>query len=354
MMDVDGIEDWGVNCFDSTPHLLSVQNHTNGKAKRRPEEAVAQMGKESDFLGRDIVSIRDFKRDQLEFLFQTVEGIEKNPNSLDGILKGQLAALLFFEPSTRTYSSFQIAASTLGMQVTGFASPAGSSVSKGETLHDTIRMFEGYGTDCFVIRHPMPGSARFAAETTDKPVFNAGDGSREHPTQAMIDLYAIRKAFGKLDGLKVGILGDLKYGRTASSLAYALSNYDVEMTFIAPEALQMRPEVQHFLRQRGITTKSEKDLKGVVGGLDVLYVTRIQKERFPDPTEYEKVKGLYKVNLEALKEAKPSLKVLHPLPRVDELAAELDATNYADYFVQAAAGLPLRMALISMVMGGRS
>jgi len=312
------------------------------------------MGKSSDFFGRDIVSIRDFKRDQLDRLFQSVENLEKSPNSLDGVLKGKLAALLFFEPSTRTYSSFQIAAINTGMQVTGFSSPAASSVSKGETLHDTIRMFEGYGADCFVIRHPMPGAARFAAETTDKPVINAGDGSREHPTQAMTDLFAIRKAFGKLDGLSVGILGDLKYGRTASSLAYALSNYDVEMTFIAPEALQMRLEVAQYLKQRGITPRSERDLKSVIGGLDVLYVTRIQKERIPDPTEFEKVKGLYQVNLESLKEAKASLKVLHPLPRVDELAAELDATNYQDYFVQAAAGLPLRMVLMSLVMGGAS
>ena len=310
------------------------------------------MGKDSDFLGRDIVSIRDFKRDQLEHLFQKVEDLEKSSHSLDGALKGRLAALLFFESSTRTHSSFQIAASTLGMQVTGFASPAGSSVSKGETLHDTIRMFEGYGADCFVIRHPKPGAATFAAETTDRPVINAGDGSREHPTQAMIDLFAIRKAFGRLDGLKVGILGDLKYGRTASSLAYSLSNYEVEMTFIAPDALQMRPEVQHFLKQRGIVSKSERDLRNVVGNLDVLYVTRIQKERIPDPTEFEKVKGLYQVNLAALKEAKPTLRVLHPLPRVDELAAELDATNYADYFVQAAAGLPLRMVLLNLVLGG--
>jgi len=310
------------------------------------------MAKEGNFFGRDIISIRDFTRDQLERLFQSVEDLEKSPNSLDDLLRGKLAALLFFEPSTRTYSSFQIAAATLGMQITGFASPATSSVSKGETLHDTTRMFEGYGADCFVIRHPMPGAARFAAETTDKPVINAGDGSREHPTQAMMDLFTIRKAFGKLDGLKVGILGDLKYGRTASSLAYALSNYDVELTFIAPEALQMRPEVRHFLQQRGTTSKVERDLRNVVGGLDVLYVTRIQKERIPDPTEFEKVKGLYQVNLAALKEAKPSLKVLHPLPRVDELAAELDATTYANYFVQAAAGLPLRTVLMSLVLGG--
>ncbi len=312
------------------------------------------MGKKSDFLGRDIVSIRDFKRDQLEHLFESIDALENQPNSLDGLLQGKLAVILFFEPSTRTYSSFHIAAENLGMKVSGFASPTGSSVSKGETLHDTIRMFEGYGADLFVIRHTSPGSLRFAAEITDVPVINAGDGSREHPTQAMIDMYAIRKAFGKIDGLKVGILGDLKYGRTASSLAYALSNYDVDMTFIAPEALKMRPEVQQFLKQRGASSRSETELKNVVGDLDVLYVTRIQKERIPDPTEFEKVKGLYQVNLEALAQAKPSLKVLHPLPRVDELAAELDATNYANYFVQAAAGLPLRMVLMNFILGGAS
>jgi aspartate carbamoyltransferase catalytic subunit len=312
------------------------------------------MGKSSDFLGRDVVSIRDFKRDQLEHLFQSVEALEKQPKSLDGLLNGKLAVLLFFEASTRTNSSFHIAAENLGMKVSGFSSTAGSSVSKGETLHDTIRMFEGYGADLFVIRHTLPGSLRFAAEVTDVPVINAGDGSREHPTQAMIDLYAIRKAFGKIDGLKVGILGDLRYGRTASSLAYALSSYEVEMTFIAPESLQVRPEVEQFLKQRGATSRSESDLKNVVGDLDVLYVTRIQKERIPDPTEFERVKGLYQVNLASLEQAKPSLKVLHPLPRVDELAAELDATNYASYFVQAAAGLPLRMALMNLILGGAS
>ena len=309
------------------------------------------MSSASDFLGRDVLSTRDFKREQLEQLFQAVADLERKEGSLDGVLKGKLAALLFFEPSTRTYSSFQIGAEALGMRVTGFAGPTGSSITKGETLHDTVRMFEGYGTDCFVIRHNMPGAARFAAEITDVPVISAGDGRREHPTQAMVDLYAIRKAFGKIDGLKVGILGDLRYGRTASSLAYALSNYDVEMTFIAPEALQMRPEVGQFLRLRGVTPTFQADLKAVVGDLDVLYVTRIQKERIPDPTEFERVRGMYEVNLEALKEAKPSLKVLHPLPRVDELAPELDTSNYAHYFVQAAVGLPLRMVLMSLILG---
>ena len=305
-----------------------------------------------DFFGRDVVSARDFKRDQFEHLLRSVEDLEKNRGSLDGALEGKLAALLFFEPSTRTFSSFQIAAQRLGMKVSGFAGPTGSSITKGETLHDTVRMFEGYGADVFVIRHPRMGAARFAAEISDTPVINAGDGSREHPTQAMVDLYAIRRAFGRIDGLSVGILGDLRYGRTSSSLAYALSNFDVEITFVAPDALQMRPEVTQLLTQRGVTPRRESALKNVAKDLDVLYVTRIQKERIPDPTEFEKVKGMYEVNLEALRDAKPSLKVLHPLPRVDELAAEVDGTNYAQYFVQAAGGLPLRMALMHLVLGG--
>ncbi len=308
----------------------------------------------TDFLGRDVVSIRDFKREQLETVLNEVENLERHPGKLEGTLKGKLAALLFFEPSTRTYSSFQIAAQTLGMAVSGFAGPTGSSITKGETLHDTLRMFEGYGADCFVIRHPMMGAARFAAEIAGPPVINAGDGSREHPTQAMVDLYAIRKAFGKIDGLKVGMLGDLRYGRTSSSLAYSLSNYDVEITFIAPDALQMRSEVVEFLNQRGVTPKTEDSLGKVAGKLDVLYVTRIQKERIPDPTEYEKVKGMYEVNIEALKDAKPSLKILHPLPRVDELSTDVDSTNYARYFEQAAGGLPLRIVLMSLILGGAS
>lgn len=310
------------------------------------------MNPSADFLGRDVVSARDFKRDQFEQVLRRVEDLEKNGRSLDGALKGKLAALLFFEPSTRTYSSFQIAAERLGMRVSGFAGPTGSSITKGETLHDTLRMFEGYGADVFIIRHSKMGAARFAAELSDTPVISAGDGSREHPTQAMVDLYAIKKAFGRIDGLKIGMLGDLRYGRTSSSLAYALSNFDVEITFIAPEALQMRPEVTQLLGQRGVAPRKESALKEVAGDLDVLYVTRIQKERIPDPTEYERVKGMYEVNLESLKDAKPSLKVLHPLPRVDELSTELDETNYAQYFVQAAGGLPLRMVLLNLILGG--
>jgi len=306
-----------------------------------------------NFEGRDVISARDFGREELDAIFRSADEIERDAGQVTNSLKDRLVALLFFEPSTRTYSSFFIAAQRLGCSVTGFANPSESSVTKGETLYDTVRMFEGYGARCLIIRHNMMGAAKFAAEVSKVPIINAGDGSREHPTQAMLDLYSIRKTMGRIDGLKVGILGDLKYGRTASSLSYALANYDVEISFIAPEALQIRPEVAFYLRERNLKVSLKSDLKEAVETLDVLYVTRIQKERIPDPTEYEKVRGKYKVDLELLKEAKNTLKVMHPLPRVDELPSEVDGSKFATYFMQAAAALPLRMALIMMVLGGR-
>jgi aspartate carbamoyltransferase catalytic subunit len=212
-------------------------------------------------------------------------------------------------------------------------------------------MYEGYGVDCIVMRHNLMGAARFAAEIAAVPVISGGDGSREHPTQAMVDLYTMRKTFGRIDGLHVGILGDLKYGRTASSLSYGLSNYDVEISFVAPDTLAARRETLHYLSQKGVKVNKTDNLKDVIGSLDVLYVTRIQKERIPDPTEYERVRGLYRVTLDVLKaEGKKGLKVMHPLPRVDELANEIDGTEYASYFLQAAAGVPLRMALLRSVV----
>jgi aspartate carbamoyltransferase catalytic subunit len=298
--------------------------------------------------GRDVLSIRDFTRDELELIFDESD----RSGSSEGSLRGKLVALLFFEPSTRTHSTFEIAAQKLGCDVTGFSSPDKSSSAKGETLHDTVRMYSGYDVDCFVIRHNRMGAARLAAEVAEAPVVNAGDGSREHPTQTMVDLYTIRKAFGRVDGLHVGILGDLKYGRTASSLSYGLSNYDVDITFIAPDSLRARPEIERFLERAGASVHSTTSLQDVIGSLDVLYVTRIQKERIPDPTEYERVRGLYQVNLSVLKEGKRGLKVMHPLPRVDELAAEVDGSEYAQYFTQAAAGVPLRMTLLRMIMDG--
>ena len=305
--------------------------------------------KESDFAGRDIVSMMDFTREELEFVFDATRDIENSGSARE--LEGKLVALLFYEPSTRTYTSFEIAAQRLGCRTTGFAAPERSSVSKGETLHDTIKMFEGYGVDCIVMRHNLMGATRFAAEVAPVPVISGGDGSREHPTQAMIDLYTIRKTFGRIDGLKIGILGDLKYGRTASSLSYGLSNYDVEISLVAPDSLSARRETVRHLREKGVKVNTFTSVRDVIGSLDVLYVTRIQKERIPDPTEYERVRGLYQVNLGLLREGKKGLRVMHPLPRVDELASEIDDSEYASYFVQAAAGVPLRMALLRMVVG---
>lgn len=307
------------------------------------------MVQSADFAGRDVVSIRDFSRDELEFVFDATS--KKESGGSKESLAGKLVALLFYEPSTRTYSTFEIAAQRLGCKTTGFAAPEKSSVVKGETLHDTIRMYEGYGVDCIVMRHNLMGASVFATEVAKVPVISGGDGSREHPTQAMVDLYTMRKAFGKIDGLKVGILGDLKYGRTASSLSYGLSNYDVELTFIAPEALTARREIVQYLKNKGVKVTTTRDVHAVIGSLDVLYVTRIQKERIPDPTEYERVRGLYQVDMTLLREGKKGLRVMHPLPRVDELATEVDGSEYAQYFVQAAAGVPLRMALLEMVIG---
>jgi aspartate carbamoyltransferase catalytic subunit len=195
------------------------------------------------------------------------------------------------------------------------------------------------------------GAAKFAAEVAGVPVINAGDGSREHPTQAMLDLYTIQKVCGTIDGLRIGVLGDLKYGRTASSLSYALAHYDVELVFIAPEALQIRREVELFLAERGTRVQREVDLEKTISSLDVLYVTRIQKERIPDPTEYERLRGLYQLNLDLLENARPGLKILHPLPRVDEIPPEVDGTGRAQYFPQAANGLPVRTALFHLLLG---
>ncbi|HXW36341.1 MAG TPA: aspartate carbamoyltransferase [Nitrososphaerales archaeon] len=307
------------------------------------------MTKGSDFSGRDVISMRDFSREELDFIFDSTRDVElRGPQkSLDG----KLIAILFFEPSTRTHSTFEIAASALRCRTTGFSSPEKSSTAKGETLHDTIAMYDAYKVDCIVMRHSMMGAARYASEISKSPVVSGGDGSREHPTQAMVDMYTIRKLFGKIDGLRIGILGDLKYGRTASSLSYGLANYDVEVTFVAPEALNLRREIEHYLRQRNVRVRKSENIRDVIGDLDVLYVTRIQKERIPDPTEYERVKGLYQVDLALLKEGKEGLKVMHPLPRVDELSTDVDGTPYQQYFVQAAAGVPLRTALLGLVLG---
>ncbi len=266
------------------------------------------------------------------------------------LLEGRVVALAFFEPSTRTRLSFETAAKRLGAETIGFTSEEGISIAKGETLADTIRMLDAYA-DVIVIRHRYEGAALYAAEVAESPVINAGDGKQHHPTQAMLDLYTVRRLFGRIDGLVYGVLGDLRYGRAASSFILALTRFNPEKVYlISPPLLRVRPEVRMVLEEHGVRFEEVERLEDVIGELDVLYVTRIQKERFPDPREYEKVKGSYRVSRRLLEEkAKPTLKILHPLPRVDELPAEVDETRYAAYFQQARFGVPVRMALLALV-----
>ncbi|RMF07034.1 aspartate carbamoyltransferase [Candidatus Woesearchaeota archaeon] len=299
------------------------------------------------FKGRDVISIRDFNKQEILHVLRTAEKMEKNRKPL---LKGKILATLFFEPSTRTRLSFESAMHRLGGRVIGFADPSVSSTAKGESLPDSIKIVEGYA-DVIVIRHPLEGAARVAAEAASVPVINGGDGANQHPTQTFLDLYTIKKTKGKLSGLKVGFLGDLKYGRTVHSLAHALSYFGVEMYFISPESLRMPDDDLYELKQKGVKYHEVKDLKKVIGKLDVLYATRIQKERFPDPLEYKKVKDAYILDRSLLKGVKKDLKILHPLPRVNEINYNIDDTPHAAYFGQARNGVPVRQALLALVLG---
>ena len=265
------------------------------------------------------------------------------------MLKGRVLALLFFEPSTRTRLSFEVAMKKLGGATIGFAGPEAASIMKGENLADTVRVVENYA-DAIVLRHPLEGSARLAAEFTSKPVINAGSGAEEHPTQAMLDLYTMRREKGRIDGLNIALMGDLRYGRTVHSLAYALSLYDVRLYLISPSELRMRREVLEEIRDK-IPVVETNDLSSILPELDVLYITRIQKERFADPLEYEKVRGSYRIDRMSLSKAREGLIVLHPLPRVDEIAPEVDQMPYAKYFQQVRSGVVVRMALLALIMG---
>ena len=308
---------------------------------------------ETGFLNRDVISIKDFSREELDLIFKTAMDVEENPGRYYGSHPDKRVALLFLEPSTRTFGSFNTSAENLGCKILSNRSPEVTSMAKGETLHDTIKMIECYDTDCIVIRDRHMGSARFASEVTELPVVNGGSGSQEHPTQAMLDLYTILKRRGRIDGIRIGLTGDLRYGRTCSSLSYGLVNYDdVELFFVAPGILQVRREVEIYLQQRGVPYFKSESLGEVIGDLDVLYVTRVQKERFPDPTDYERVKGSYVVDLQVLGKAREELGVMHPLPRIDELHADVDKTSHAWYFEQAANGVPVRTALLHHVLGG--
>ncbi len=301
-----------------------------------------------NFKNRDIISIHDFSKQELLFILKTAKSMEKNADS--NLLKNNILATLFFEPSTRTRLSFTSAMEQLNGKVMGFASSKMTSVKKGETLWDSVKMAEAYA-DAIVIRHPLEGAARLAAEASSKPVINAGDGANQHPTQTMLDLYTIQKVKGKLDNLHIGILGDLKYGRTVHSLATALSYFNPTFYFIAPNALQMPQTYLDDLKKKKIKVITTSNLLKVSKKLDILYVTRIQKERFPDPVEYEKYKGVYKLDTSLLPNIKKDLKIMHPLPRVGEIDPSLDETDHAVYFEQAANGIPVRKALLALVLG---
>lgn len=296
-------------------------------------------------MGRDVISIRDFSREDIEIVLHEARHIQPEPN----LLRGRVMASLFFEPSTRTQLSFASACERLGGQVLGFSSADASSRAKGETLADTIRMVEGY-SDVIVLRHPLEGSARLAADIAQIPVINAGDGANQHPTQTLLDLFAIERFSGQIDGLSIGMVGDLRYGRTVHSLATALTRFrKIKLRLIAPPTLRMPPSVLRELEGR-LEYEEQEELN--LRGLDVVYVTRIQKERFPDIEEYERVKGAYVIRAETVKQLKADAIILHPLPRVDEIHPEVDALPQAKYFEQAKGGVPVRMALLKLLLGG--
>ncbi len=305
-----------------------------------------------DFAGRDIVSIKDFSREEIDYVLQMTDVVEPMAKNGSHGLDGKIMATLFFEPSTRTRLSFESAMYRYGGKCLGFAEPKVASVQKGENLADTVRVVESYA-DVLVIRHQLEGAARLAAEFASIPVINAGTGAEEHPTQAMLDLYTMRKEFGKIDGLNVVLAGDLRYGRTVHSLAYALSLYDINLYLVSPSILSMRKEVLEEVQGR-IKIEELEDLSKVMSKADVIYMTRIQKERFGSLEDYEKVRGSYRLTAEDLTVAKPNMIVMHPLPRVDEIADSVDGTPHAKYFKQVWYGLLVRMSLIGLVLGALS
>ena len=304
--------------------------------------------------GKDIISVKQFKREDLEYIFgvaHEMRGMVERVGTFD-LLKGKILANLFYEPSTRTSSSFTAAMERLGGSVIPINEVKYSSVSKGESLPDTVRTLECYA-DVIVLRHPETGSAAIAAKAARKPVINAGDGVGEHPTQALLDTFTIFEELraGNVDGMTVTMLGDLKYGRTVHSLARLLSLFNVRINYVSPEILRMPKEVMDEVSAKGIPQAEFSSLTEVLPGTDVLYVTRVQKERFEDPAEYEKVKGAYVIDPEIMKAAKQQMIVMHPLPRVGEISVDFDDDPRAAYFRQMEYGLYVRMALLAMVLG---
>lgn len=302
--------------------------------------------------GKDIINTAQFSLQELDLIMNTAAGFEKRVKDGEVIknMEGQVVAALFFEPSTRTRLSFETAANRLGARVITVASAASSSAAKGESLADSIRTIDGY-VDVIVMRHPMKGSAKIAADNAEHPFINAGDGAGQHPTQALLDIYTILKEKGALGGLTVTFVGDLKNGRTVHSLGYFMALYGNKMIFVSPKSLRMPEEITADLKNRGAEIEVTDDLKKALSVSDIVYVTRIQKERFENLAEYEKVKGSYIISRALINQAKKGITILHPLPRVDEISIDVDDYEGAAYFRQAHNGLYIRMALLALVTG---
>ncbi len=300
--------------------------------------------------GADVTSIRDFGRGDLEEIFAATDRItDMEPGRRRQLCAGKSLGYLFFEPSTRTRLSFEAAMASVGGTSFGISDKESSSAQKGESLADVVRMMSIY-SDAMVLRHSLDGSSRFAAQVSDKPVINGGSGTEEHPTQAIQDLYTMRKVCGKIDGLTIGIVGDLKYGRTVYSLLHGLGNYDVNVYLVSPESLRIRADSVYDIKKKTEYVESD-NLNECIDALDVVYVTRVQRERFPDVEEYLKVRGSYVIGADMLKKMKEKAVVMHPLPRVDEIAPEVDSTPAARYFEQARYGMDTRAALLALILG---
>ena len=297
------------------------------------------------FYNRDIVSIKDFQRPDLDYLFHVADKIKSSlPNDS---LNTKSIGLMFFEPSTRTRLSFESAMNSLGGNSISFGNPSDSSTQKGENLSDSLLTMDQY-VDAIILRHASEGVSRYASEICTNPIINAGSGSEEHPTQAMLDVYTILNECGKVDDLNIAIFGDLKYGRTVYSLLYALSNYKPNIHLVSPKPLQLRPDPLIELKNK-LNISVHENLQDIISDLDVIYTTRIQKERFPDLQEYERVKGSYKIDNNLLTKAKDNLVLLHPMPRSDEIPSEIDNTVYAKYFNQVSSGKLIRSTLLHLI-----
>ncbi|PLX03812.1 MAG: aspartate carbamoyltransferase [Marinilabiliales bacterium] len=297
---------------------------------------------------KSLISINDYSKEDYLEIIELADEFEKNPNQR--LLEDKVIASLFFEPSTRTRLSFESAISRLGGKIIGFTDAGTSSVKKGESLKDTILTVEKY-SDLIIMRHPVEGSSRYASEVSKVPVINAGDGANQHPTQCLLDLYSIKKTQETLENLNIILVGDLKYGRTVHSLLQAMSNFNPTFTFISPKLLQMPKEYKLMLESKGLKYEEYTEFNDCINKADIIYVTRVQRERFSDPMEYEKVKNSYILKNSMLSDTKENLRILHPLPRVNEISEDVDSNEKAYYFTQALNGVYARMAIMTKILG---